>query len=89
MTFHRKLAPRRRVDDSGAYPNSTRLNFDNKLVLTDARTLQLPADTPPGDYPIEFGVYGGPEGDRLMIRSADGHRSDERLPLTQIRVTPP
>ena len=51
-------------------------------VYTDARaTWQLPADTPPGDYPIEFGVYGGPEGDRLMIWSADGHRSDERLLL--------
>ena len=58
-------------------------------VHTDARTLQLPADTPPGDCPIEFGAYGGPEGDWLMIRSADGHRSDERLTLTQIRVTPP
>ena len=143
---------------SGAYPNSTRINFDNKLTLlgyaltdrsvragqtltltlywqipqpaqydysvfahvlggtdqkwasndgfpytspkrtrrwtvgqvyTDARALQLPADTPPGDYPIEFGVYGGPEGDRLMIRSADGHRSDERLLLTYIKVSAP
>ena len=25
--------PRRRVDDSGAYPNSTRINFDNELTL--------------------------------------------------------
>jgi len=58
-------------------------------VYTDARALRLPADTPPGDYPIEFGVYGGPEGNRLMIWSADGHRSDERLLLTQIRVTSP
>jgi hypothetical protein len=58
-------------------------------VYTDARALRLPADTPPDDYPIEFGVYGGPEGNRLMIWSADGHRSDERLLLTQIRVTPP
>ena len=58
-------------------------------VYTDARALRLPADIPPGDYPIEFGVYGGPEGNRLMIWSANGHRSDERLLLTQIRVTPP
>jgi hypothetical protein len=58
-------------------------------VYTDARALQLPADTPPGDYPIEFGVYGGPEGDRLMIWSADGRRSDERLLLTHIKVLAP
>ena len=144
---------------SGAYPNSTRINFDNKLTLlgyaltdrsvragqtltltlywqiprpaqydysvfthvlggidqkwasndgfpytspkrtrrwtvgqvyTDARTLQLPADTPPGDYPIEFGVYGGPEGDRLMmIQSADGRQTSERLLLTHIKVMAP
>jgi hypothetical protein len=58
-------------------------------VYTDVRALRLAPDTPPGIYPIEFGLYGGPGDNRLPILAADGHQINEYLLLTQIKVGSP
>jgi Dolichyl-phosphate-mannose-protein mannosyltransferase len=58
-------------------------------VYTDTRALRLAPDTPPGLYPIEFGLYGGPGDNRLPILAADGHQINEYLLLTQVKVGSP
>ncbi|MFN2295442.1 MAG: hypothetical protein ACK2U0_13640, partial [Candidatus Promineifilaceae bacterium] len=54
-------------------------------VVLDRYTLQLPADLPPGDYPLEVGLYISETGRRLAVQSADGTASDavqlQPLPL--------
>jgi hypothetical protein len=51
--------------------------------------LRFDAQTPPGVYPLEFGVETVPEGDRLEVFDAQGLDLGDRLFLGPIRVTPP
>jgi 4-amino-4-deoxy-L-arabinose transferase-like glycosyltransferase len=67
---------------SGTYATSRWLPDE---VVLDRFTLQLPADLPPGDYPLEVGLYISETGRRLAVQSADGTASDavqlQPLPL--------
>ncbi len=58
-------------------------------LYQDTRVLRLAPDTPPGIYPIEMGWFGGLKGGRLPIMAADGRSLDDRIMLTQIKVTAP
>jgi hypothetical protein len=59
-------------------------------VYTDVRVLHIAPDTPPGIYPLELGLFGGPDNERLPVMSADGRNQvGDHLSLTQIRVQAP
>ncbi|HEX8968210.1 MAG TPA: PA14 domain-containing protein [Chloroflexota bacterium] len=40
-------------------------------LIDDQYTIALPADVPPGDYPLEVGVYDPRSGDRLLLGNGD------------------
>jgi len=67
---------------SGTYATSRWLPDE---VVIDRYTLQLPADLPLGDYPLEVGLYIAETGHRLGVRFTDGTVSDavqlQPLPL--------
>lgn len=50
----------------------------------DARALLIPADVPPGEYPLTVAVYDWRDGARLL--PADGNRADNAYLLATVRV---
>ena len=62
----------------GAYPTS---RWRPGEVVVDAYEIVLPADRPPGEYPIEVGLYLAETGQRLAIDAAE-------LPADAVRLSP-
>ena len=58
---------------SGTYGTSRWLPGE---VVIDPYVIALPADLPPGDYPIELGLYIAETGQRLGVEAFDGITSD-------------
>jgi hypothetical protein len=56
-------------------------------VFAQIHRLTLPADVPPGSYPIAIGLYTQPDGKRLPIGTDQQPRGD-RLFLQSLRVMP-
>lgn len=56
-------------------------------VVIDSRALTIKADTAPGVYDVEVGLYDS-SGDRLQIVLPDGRRTDNFVYLAKIRVLP-
>jgi 4-amino-4-deoxy-L-arabinose transferase-like glycosyltransferase len=54
-------------------------------VIEDVRDLTIGLTTPPDFYDIEIGVYASGKG-RLPVLAEDGHRLDNRVLLSKIRV---
>jgi 4-amino-4-deoxy-L-arabinose transferase-like glycosyltransferase len=48
-------------------------------VVVDEYEIILPGDLPPGDYPLEAGLYIAETGQRLGVETADGTTSDAVL----------
>jgi hypothetical protein len=56
-------------------------------VLYETYRIQLPSDTPAGDYVIKVGLYYWETGERLPAWDAEGHRlPDDALPAETITV---
>ncbi|MBN1877957.1 MAG: hypothetical protein JXA33_27295 [Anaerolineae bacterium] len=56
-------------------------------IVPDPHPLQLPSDTPPGDYHLYVGMYTWPDLERLPVWNEQGVEIPERsLPLTAIQV---
>jgi hypothetical protein len=55
-------------------------------VFDDAATLTLPADLPPGDYPIQLGLYDFATGARLPVVVDDQRQPTDTLPLGTLSV---
>ncbi len=78
------------ADDGHPHTSPRRMwRWTSGQVYTDTRVLNLAPDTPPGLYPIELGLYGGPDEERVPIRASDGRPTDDYILLTQIRVRAP
>lgn len=56
-----------------SYPTSRWLPEE---VVVDSYTIDLPADTPPGAYPLEIGLYVAETGQRLLLSGADANGED-------------
>ncbi len=60
-------------------------------IVEDQHTLDVDADTPPGIYEVEIGLYLNP-GDgtfpRLRVITADGGMADDYTYLSRVRVLP-
>ncbi len=60
-------------------------------VIEDAHSLDVSADTPPGIYEVEIGLYLNP-GDgtfpRLRVVTPDGGMADDYAYLSRVRVLP-
>lgn len=54
-------------------------------VVKDRHGVALPPDMPPGEYPVEVGLYLLATGERLMVTSSDGTQ-DTRILLGSVRV---
>ena len=54
-------------------------------VIEDVRDLTIGLTTPPDFYDIEIGMYASGKG-RLPVLAEDGHRLDNRVLLSKIRV---
>ncbi len=65
----------------GTYPTS---RWRPGEVVTDPYEITLPADLPPGEYPIEVGLYIAETGQRLAVDGAVPPTDAVRL--TQLRV---
>lgn len=74
--------------DSVILPLTTQWALD--VTATEIRTITLAADTPPGQYTLEFGVTRVSEAgqSRLPILAEDGHEIGDYVELTKIRVEP-
>jgi hypothetical protein len=70
----------------GSYPVSKWRVGD---VIPDSFAIPLPANTPPGEYPLLVGWYEYPSLDRLPLLSADGALPDNRAVLAQLQVAAP
>jgi hypothetical protein len=60
----------------GAYPTSRWLPQE---VVLDDYAVSLPPETPPGDYPLEVGLYLADTGRRLRVVGPDGAEGDAIL----------
>ncbi len=69
---------------NGAAPTSA---WTPGALITEARTLTLKPDTPPGVYDVEVGLYDA-GGKRLQLVLPDGRRTDNFVFLSKIRVQP-
>ncbi len=67
----------------GRYPTSF---WDLGEVVTDSRTLQLPENLPPGDYPLIAGMYLLESGERLQHLASDGTVKGDAVPLATVVV---
>ena len=67
----------------GAYPTSF---WDLGEVVRDPRTIVVPADLPPGEYPLVAGMYLLETGERLHWLSPDGNVQGDAVPLTTLIV---
>ena len=57
-------------------------------VFADTATLTLPGDLPPGDYPVQIGLYDFASGARLPV-TIDGRRSPtDTYPVGVLSVSP-
>jgi hypothetical protein len=52
----------------------------------DERSLALPCDLPPGEYPLLTGIYQPETGERLPVRDSSGNPREGLLYLTTIQV---
>jgi mannosyltransferase len=67
---------------AGARPTSSWFAGD---VILDGYTLQLPKLLPPGDYPIEVGMYNASTGERLPV-TRDGTLAGDRIIVAKLRI---
>jgi len=67
----------------GAYPTSF---WDAGEVVHDPRTIVVPADLPPGDYPLVAGMYLLETGERLPWLAPDGNVQGDSVPLAVLTV---
>ncbi|MEW5985280.1 MAG: glycosyltransferase family 39 protein [Chloroflexota bacterium] len=66
----------------GAYPTGRWLPGE---VVVDEYTIQIAADLPPGDYPLEVGLYVAEDGRRLLMEMT-GVEPGDALWLRPVRV---
>jgi hypothetical protein len=69
----------------GAYPTSF---WDVGEVVTDHRTVVVPVDLPPGEYPLVSGMYLLETGERLPWLAPDGNPQGDAVPLLPLTVSP-
>jgi len=69
----------------GTYPTSF---WDAGEVVTDPRTIPIPADLPPGDYPLVAGMYLLETGERLRRLGPDGQVRGDAVFLEPVTVLP-
>jgi hypothetical protein len=67
----------------GSYPTSF---WDVGEVVTDTRTIHIPLDLPPGDYPLVAGMYLLETGERLHWLGPDGTLRGDAVPLDTVIV---
>ena len=58
-------------------------------VTRDWRQLSIPADLPPGDYPVVIGLYDPASGERLPAFDANGQPVGNELTVGFVEVTEP
>ncbi len=68
----------------GAYPTSF---LDVGEVVADPRTVVVPADLPPGEYPLVAGMYFLETGERLSWLAPDGSARGDAVPLLTLAVS--
>jgi 4-amino-4-deoxy-L-arabinose transferase-like glycosyltransferase len=69
----------------GIYPTSF---WDAGEVVTDPRAISIPADLPPGDYPLVAGMYRLETGERLPWLRTDGTVRGDAVVLDTLTVRP-
>ena len=69
----------------GTYPTSF---WDAGEIVKDLRTIPIPADLPPGEYPLVAGMYVLETGERLRWLDPDGQVRGDAVFLDPITVLP-
>jgi hypothetical protein len=55
-------------------------------IIADQHTIQLPPDVPPGDYPLQVGLYLADTLVRLDVLDKTGNPISNSITLTQVRI---
>lgn len=69
--------------EEGFYPTS---HWDLGEVVKDNYEVLVEADTPPGRYRLEIGLYLLATGERLPVLDEEGQPMDDRVLLSEVRV---
>ncbi|MFL7792576.1 MAG: hypothetical protein AB8I69_10585, partial [Anaerolineae bacterium] len=67
----------------GTYPTSF---WDAGEIVRDPRTIVIPADLLPGEYPLVAGMYLLETGERLRWLAPDGSEQGDAVPLVMLAV---
>jgi hypothetical protein len=70
---------------NGTYPTSF---WDIGEVVTETRTISIPAGLPPGEYPLVAGMYVLETGERLPRVGPDGTVQGDAVLLDTVTVQP-
>lgn len=57
-------------------------------IVRDTVTLQVPAETPPGDYRLEVGLYDWRTSERLPVVTSPSHVSADHVVVTTVPIRP-
>jgi 4-amino-4-deoxy-L-arabinose transferase-like glycosyltransferase len=84
ITADNRIAGQRdQAPGDGAYPTTSWVAGE---YIADTYAIPVDADTPPGEYWIEVGIYDPLNGSRLPVAGADGQALGDRLLLKETRI---
>ena len=69
--------------------NSPTTSWADGEVIKDVHDIVLSADSPPGDYAIEIGLYDANTGERLPVADAKGQAMGNRVVITGVSAVGP
>jgi len=76
------------ADSEPACGNFPTYNWRTGDQFVDRHVISLPVDMPPGEYPIQVGLYEIRSGLRMDILDEAGNPAGTALPLTTLTVSP-
>jgi hypothetical protein len=78
-----------RQDDEPANGRAVTTSWAPGMVIADPHSIPVAADTPPGRYTLEVGLYRLVDGTRLPVFSSDERPLGDAVVLAQVEVQAP
>jgi hypothetical protein len=71
------------IPNQGWFPTDV---WEKGIYVTDPHDIRLPADLPPGIYPLWAGIYRAADGTRLRAVGPEGPITDDLVQLGEIQI---